>query len=61
MAEEIKKFNQFQEENQSKEDNRLPYESPLLRKHGTLRDLTKSVIFPGVRFDSRFASARGIS
>lgn len=47
MAEEIKKFNQFQEENQSKEDNRLPYESPKLRKHGTLRDITKSAPVPG--------------
>jgi hypothetical protein len=41
MTEQINKSNQFQEENQSeKEDNRLPYEPPKLRKHGKVNDTT---------------------
>lgn len=49
MAEEIKKSNQPQEENQPEPqkvenvDNRLPYEPPTLRKHGKIHGATKTV------------------
>lgn len=48
VAEEIKKSNQLQQENQSepenaqKVDNRIPYEKPLLRKHGKINDRTNT-------------------
>jgi len=46
MEEEAKDKSESQEENQSEnEDNRLPYEAPLLRKHGKVNDTTL-VIFP---------------
>lgn len=53
MAEEIKKYNQPEEENQPEPekaenvDNRLPYEPPLLRKHGKINDATKTIIVDG--------------
>ncbi|MEA5593400.1 DEAD/DEAH box helicase [Rivularia sp. UHCC 0363] len=41
MEEETKDKCESQEENQSeKEDNRLPYEPPKLRKHGKVNDTT---------------------
>jgi len=54
MAEEIKKSNQ-PEENQTEPekagnvDNCLPYEPPLLRKHGKINDETKIIVRPGFR------------
>jgi hypothetical protein len=56
VAEEIKKSNQLQQENQSeaenaqKVDNRIPYEKPLLRKHGKINDRTNTGNF-GNSFD----------
>jgi hypothetical protein len=47
-ADEIKKHNQPQEE-----DNRLPYEAPELRKHGKVNDTTLAIPVPGIRIDSR--------
>ncbi|MGB3755087.1 MAG: DEAD/DEAH box helicase [Rivularia sp. (in: cyanobacteria)] len=50
MAEELKKFNQPQQENQPEPqkaenvDNRLPYEPPKLRKHGKINGATKLII-----------------
>ena len=50
QAEEINKSNQPQQENQSqaedtqKIDNRIPYEKPLLRKHGKVNGETNSMI-----------------
>jgi hypothetical protein len=56
VAEDIKNSSESDEENQSeKEDNRLPYEKPKLRKHGKVNDTTLGSLFPGPRFDSRFA------
>ncbi len=52
MTEEI---NQSIVENPSeKEDNRLPYEKPELRKHGKVNDTTLSVLTPGTKFDTPF-------
>ena len=46
MAEEAKDKNEFQQENESQNmDDRLPYESPKLRKHGKINNTTKSTIF----------------
>ncbi len=46
MAEEFKDKSESQQENQSqKEDNRLPYEPPLLRKRGKVNDATKAIKF----------------
>lgn len=45
-AEEIKKSNQLEESNQSeaeKVDNRIPYEKPLLRKHGKVNGDTNTL------------------
>lgn len=51
MTEEI---NQSIVENPSeKEDNRLPYEKPKLRKHGKVNDATKAIPVPGF-LDSTF-------
>ena len=52
MDEEVKdKSESPSEENQSeKEDNRLPYESPKLRKHGKVNNTTGTTV-PGVPFD----------
>ena len=56
-AEEFKKSNQLQQENQSEPentqevDNRIPYEKPLLRKHGKINHETNIVNFDGVSFD----------
>ncbi len=50
MAEEAKDKDksESQEENQSeKEDNRLPYSPPRLRKHGKINNTTKAILsFP---------------
>lgn len=53
----MKKSNQCQEENQSeKEDNRLPYEAPKLRKHGKINDNTLSTfLFPDIDGFPNFA------
>lgn len=52
MTEEI---NQSIVENPSeKEDNRLPYEKPKLRKHGKVNDATKTIPVRIPEFDSRF-------
>ena len=43
-----------EESNQSeteKVDNRLPYEKPLLRKHGKINDGTNIILFDSVSFD----------
>ncbi|MBD0390581.1 MAG: DEAD/DEAH box helicase [Nostoc sp. C3-bin3] len=62
MAEEIKNSSESHEENQSeKEDNRLPYEKPKLRKHGKVNDTTLSAVIPGIRFDRIFGSPRNLS
>ena len=57
-TEEIKKSNQPESSNQSetqKVDNRLPYEKPLLRKHGKINDGTNTISNPG-NFDFSFGS-----
>ncbi len=62
MAEDIKNSSESHEENQpEKEDNRLPYEPPKLRKHGKVNDTTLSIPVVGIRFDSRFGSFRALS
>jgi hypothetical protein len=51
MSEEIKNRCESPQDNQSEtEDNRLPYESPKLRKHGKVNETTGTII-PGVPFD----------
>ncbi|MBE9212032.1 DEAD/DEAH box helicase [Plectonema cf. radiosum LEGE 06105] len=53
---------QDNKENQSeKEDNRLPYEKPKLRKHGQVNDTTLSIPIIGPRFDRIFGSPRAFS
>ncbi|AFY43924.1 hypothetical protein [Nostoc sp. PCC 7107] len=55
MAELPKNMSESHEENQpEKEDNRLPYEKPKLRKHGKVNDTTLSVPTPGTKFDTPF-------
>lgn len=62
VAEDIKNSSESHEENQSqKEDNRLPYEKPKLRKHGKVNDTTLGVPTAGIRRDSRFGFNRTIS
>lgn len=67
MAEEIKKSNQPEEENQPEPekaenvDHRLPYEPPLLRKHGKINDATKAVPIPAPTFDNIFGPIRDFS
>ena len=57
MAEEIKKSNQPQQENQPEAqkaenvDNRLPYKPPTLRKHGKIHGATKAFLVPYPAFD----------
>ena len=57
VAEEFKKSKQPEQENQSEPentqevDNRIPYEKPLLRKHGKINHETNIVNFDGVSFD----------
>ncbi len=52
MAEEFKDKSESQQENQSqKEDNRLPYEAPKLRKNGKINDNTLTNLF-APSFDS---------
>ena len=58
MNEETKYANQLQLEAGSKNDNRLPYEPPTLRKHGKVNNATQSALVAG-DFDSTF-SATGI-
>lgn len=41
-----------------KEDNRLPYEKPELRKHGKVNDTTFTRIFPGRSIDVPFRPGR---
>ena len=48
MSEEAKDKKESQEENQSeKVDNRLPYSSPTLRKHGKINHATNTILTPG--------------
>ena len=55
MAEEAKDKSESQEENQSeKEDNRLPYEPPKLRKHGKVNDTTTLGVPLNRPFDNPF-------
>ncbi|MGB3652816.1 MAG: PqqD family protein [Rivularia sp. (in: cyanobacteria)] len=57
VAEEIKKSNQPEQQNQSEPentqevDNRIPYEKPLLRKHGKINHETNIINFDGLSFD----------
>lgn len=52
MSEESKDKSESQEENSlEKEDNRLPYEPPKLRKHGKVSNATQTVPRPTRRFD----------
>ena len=50
MGDEVRKSNQAEQENQTESqkpenlDNRLPYEAPLLRKHGKVNDGTNSYL-----------------
>jgi len=54
VVEEAKYNSASQEKKQSeKEDNRLPYEPPKLRKHGKVNDTTLTTI-PGGPFDNPF-------
>ena len=59
MTEEFKGLNQPQEEGQPEPqkaenlDNRLPYETPKLRKHGKINDATKTILALGP-FDVAF-------
>ena len=50
QAEEINKSNQSQAEDTQKVDNRIPYEKPLLRKHGKVNGETNST-FIAPNFD----------
>ena len=43
MKEETKYTNKFQPENQPEHDDRLPYEPPMLRKHGKVNNATQTV------------------
>lgn len=46
MTQENKEQSEFPQENHSeKQDNRLPYEPPTLRKHGKINNTTKSTFF----------------
>ncbi|NJL60679.1 MAG: DEAD/DEAH box helicase [Methylacidiphilales bacterium] len=45
MTESAKNTNEFQEIKYEKEDNRLPYEPPKLRKHGKVNDTTATINF----------------
>jgi hypothetical protein len=59
MTEEI---NQSIVENPSeKEDNRLPYEKPKLRKHGKVNDATETTPVFGTRIDTPFGRFRALS
>lgn len=59
MSEEFKDKSQSQEENPlEKEDNRLPYEPPKLRKHGKVSNATQSILIPNPTFDSIFGPFR---
>ncbi len=59
MSEEIKNWCESPQENQSEtEDNRLPYESPKLRKHGKVSNTTQSSPIPLATFDSIFGPFR---
>ena len=57
VAEEINKSNQPEQENQSEPenaqevDNRIPYEKPLLRKHGKINGDTEITLFQPGNFD----------
>lgn len=59
MEDEMKKSNQPQEGNQTEIqkpeniDNRLPYEKPLLRKHGKVNDGTNANVYFEGRLDGR--------
>mgnify|MGYP001804257967 CR=1 FL=1 len=51
IAEENKEQSEFPQENHSeKQDNRLPYKPPTLRKHGKINNTTKAT-FPEIDFD----------
>jgi hypothetical protein len=59
MAEENKEQSELsQEHNSEKEDNRLPYEPPKLRKHGKVNDTTLTRITPAPRIDAFFGPGR---
>ncbi|MEA5593419.1 DEAD/DEAH box helicase [Rivularia sp. UHCC 0363] len=66
MADAIMESNQPEEENQPETekaenlDNRLPYETPKLRKHGKVNDATKLIPRPGF-FDGPFGPRFDIS
>ncbi|MGF1676142.1 MAG: DEAD/DEAH box helicase [Rivularia sp. (in: cyanobacteria)] len=62
MAEFPKNMSESHEENQpEKEDNRLPYEKPKLRKHGKVNNTTLTVPFPGFKTDNPFGPGRAQS
>ena len=56
MGDEVKKSNQAEQGNQTESqkpenlDNRIPYEAPLLRKHGKVNDGTMT-LYPAVDID----------
>ena len=55
IAEENKEQSEFPQENHSeKQDNRLPYEPPTLRKHGKVNNATQTVPVPTPEFDAAF-------
>jgi hypothetical protein len=52
-TEENKEQSEFPQENHSeKQDNRLPYEPPTLRKHGKVNNATQSATVAASEFDS---------
>jgi hypothetical protein len=51
---EINKYHQPEEDKVKNIDNLLPYETPLLRKHGKVNDATKGTIILGTKFDNTF-------
>ena len=66
VAEEFKKSNQPEQENQSEPenaqevDNRIPYEKPLLRKHGKINHETNFINFDAASVDG-FAGYNDLS
>ncbi len=59
MVEEAEDKIEPQRENiPEKQDNRLPYEPPKLRKHGKINDTTLAILVPAARIDARFGPGR---
>ncbi|NJR15035.1 MAG: DEAD/DEAH box helicase [Calothrix sp. CSU_2_0] len=54
MTEEVHKYHQLEEENTKNIDNLLPYEAPLLRKHGKVNDVTETILSRAPRLDRTF-------